>query len=380
MVRTLTLVPFTLLGTVLLIISPAPADEVTWTSQLKPQVNPELADLPDDTWKLMKPKGDVFNHPKTEVGLVYDEGIGGVVYFAGCSAGYCNTVWVYHVGSNTWKEVQPWIKGKEEETGKPIGQCGYYAVYNNDLGLYFKHRAGSSTADGRGGSGRDSNSWTLNVRKLQWERVVSGAHYGTTPTWPGAYCCYGLAYDRDAKVALLYGGLDGTAKDIWAFDFKEKKWTNRKPANGPPFLFLHNMVYDSVNKVTLVFGGQTGGYSNGSTVNEIWAYHYGTNTWEKKNPAKQPPARAQAQACFDPIHGVLIVFGGHANVYPARDEGKQFADTWVYDYKADTWTEMKPKNSPLAGATVRFMAFDPVNNVAINVARGQTWVYRLRKK
>jgi hypothetical protein len=97
-----------------------------------------------------------------------------------------------------------------------------------------------------------------------------------------------------------------------------------------------------------------------------------------------PPARAQAQACFDSVNGVMIVFGGHASVYPKRGEGRVFSDTWVYDYKADTWTEMKPKNFPPAGHTVRFMAFDPVNNVAVNVvnagSKKQTWVYRFRNK
>jgi hypothetical protein len=364
--------------------SKARGQAAKWTAALKPQVNPDLAKLPDNTWKLMKPRGDSFNHPKTEVGLVYDEGIGGVIYFGGCSQGYCNNVWIYHVGSNTWKEVLPWVKGKEEDTGKPIGQCGYGAVYNSDLGLYFKHRGGSSTADGRGGRGRDSNTWTLDTRSLTWCRVATGPHEGATSGWPGTYCCYGLVYDRDAKVALLYGGLEGEAKNVWAFDFKDKKWTRRTPRTGPPPLFLHSMVYDSVNKVTLLFGGQTGGYSDGKTLNETWAYSYKKNTWEKRNPAKAPPARAQAQACFDSVNGVMIVFGGHASVYPRRAEGRTFADTWVYDYKADTWTEMKPRNFPAASTTVRFMAFDPVNNVAVNVVnagnRKQTWVYRFQKK
>jgi len=78
----------------------------------------------------------------------------------------------------------------------------------------------------------------------------------------------------------------------------------------------------------------------------------------------------------------MILFGGHAEVYPKRTEGKYYSDTWVYDYKADAWTEMKPKLSPSSSA-VRFMAFDPMNNVAINVsgdaARKETWVYRYRK-
>jgi hypothetical protein len=379
----LTLSASALVGTLVGVRAEPPAQSnpsAEWVAKLKPEVNSDLKDLPDNTWKLLKPKGDTFDHPKTEVGLVYDENLGGVVYFAGCSAGYCNSVWLYHVGSNTWKEVLPWLKGKEEDTGKPIGQCGYYAVYNSDLGLYFKHRAGSSTADGRGGRGRDSNSWTLDVPKLTWERVSTGPHEGTNPGWPGAYCCYGLVYDRHAKRAILYGGLEDDG-GTWAFDFDKKKWTNLKPKESPPPLFLQSMVYDSVNKVTLLFGGQIGNYLTGKTSNETWAYHFDTNTWEKRKPAKAPAPRAQAQACYDSVNGVMILFGGHSEVYPKRGEGRFYTDTWVYDYKADTWTEMKPKDSP-EGSSVRFMAFDPVNNVAINVnggAKKQTWVYRYKK-
>jgi hypothetical protein len=365
----------------LLAASPRLQAQADWVAKLKPEVNPDLQDLPANTWKRLQPKGDAFDHPKTEVGLVYDEQVGVVVYFGGCSAGYCNSVWLYHVGSNTWKEVLPWLKGKEEDTGKPIGQCGYYAAYNSDLGLYFKHRAGSGTADGRGGRGRDSNSWTLDVRKLTWERVAMGPHDGGTPEWPGAYCCYGLVYDRDAKRAILYGGM-GDESGTWAFDFAKKKWTNLKPKTAPPPLFLHSMVYDAANKVTLLFGGQTGNYENGKTLNETWAYHADTNTWEKRNPPTAPEPREQAQACFDSVNGVMILFGGHANVYPKRWDGRVYTDTWVYDYKTDTWTEMKPKDAP-AGSSVRFMAFDPVNNVAINVHDGgpkkQTWAYRYKK-
>jgi hypothetical protein len=140
------------------------------------------------------------------------------------------------------------------------------------------------------------------------------------------------------------------------------------------------MVYDSKNKVTLVFGGQTGGYSDGTSLNETWAYSHAKNSWEKMS-AKNPPARRlQAQACFDSVNGVMIVTGGHANVYPKRDSGEWYDDTWVYDYAANTWTDMKPTVHPKR-CDLRFMAYDPVNNVAINVASGQkkeTWVYRYK--
>ena len=355
-----------------------PKETPDWVAQLKPAVNPDLADLPDNTWRLLKPKGDAFTHPKTEVGLVYDDKQGCVIYFGGCSAGYTNNLWLYHTGSNTWREVQAATAKKEEEADCPIGQCGYAAVYNGDLDLYFKHRGGSSTGLGRGGSGRDSNSWILDVPTLKWKKAASGPHYGTSPDWPGAYCCYGLVYDQAAKEAILFGGLE--EGETWAFDFARNKWRNLKPTVSPPRLSMPNMVYDSKNKVVLLFGGQTGSYGDGVNTNETWAYSFSKNTWENLKPKDPPARRLQSQACYDSVNGVMILFGGHANIYPKRDQGERYTDTWVYDYAKNTWTEMNPTEHP-RGSDVRFMAFDPVNNVAINVAGGskkETWVYRYK--
>ena len=55
-------------------------------------------------------------------------------------------------------------------------------------------------------------------------------------------------------------------------------------------LSMPNMVYDSKNKVTLLFGGQAGGSGDGVNLNETWAYSYERNTWEKRSP-KNPPFR-----------------------------------------------------------------------------------------
>jgi hypothetical protein len=57
----------------LLTTSGRSAEPLKWTATLKPKVNPALTALPNNTWKLMHPNGDTFDHPKTEVGLVYDE-------------------------------------------------------------------------------------------------------------------------------------------------------------------------------------------------------------------------------------------------------------------------------------------------------------------
>jgi hypothetical protein len=60
-----------------------------WVAKLKPEIHPELKDLPNNTWKRLPPNGDTFDRPKTEVGLVYDERFGEVVCFGAC---YCRQV------------------------------------------------------------------------------------------------------------------------------------------------------------------------------------------------------------------------------------------------------------------------------------------------
>jgi hypothetical protein len=78
----------------------------------------------------------------------------------------------------------------------------------------------------------------------------------------------------------------------------------------------------------------------------------------------------------------MLLFGGQAEVYPRRTEGRFYTDTWAYDHKADAWTEVRPKLLP-ASSAVHFMALDPVNNVTVNVsadgARKETWAYRYKK-
>jgi len=356
-------------------------DDPGWTAQLKPEVNPDLAGLGDNTWKLMPHKGDAFDHPKTEVGLVYDEDVGCVVYFAGCSMGYTNNVWLYHVGSNTWKKAGAWTTKKEEESDRPVGQCGYTATYNSDLKLFFKHRGAAGSGLGRGGRLKDSNTWSLDVRTLKWEKLVEGPHDGGSDTWPATYIGYGLVYDRDVKQAILFGG---DLPETWAFDFTAKKWSNLKAQGTPPTLYMPNMVYDTKNKVIIAYGGGINGY-NGKTTDETWAYDHAKNTWENRKPAVSPPPRMQSQACYDSVNGVMILFGGHVSNYPTRLEGKDYLDTWVYDYKANAWTEMKPAAHPQYAWHLRYMAFDPVNNVAINVVRGEggynknTWAYRYKR-
>jgi hypothetical protein len=92
-----------------------------------------------------------------------------------------------------------------------------------------------------------------------------------------------MAYDTEREVTVLFGGTAGVSTffdDTWEWD--GTTWTQRFPANEPTKRHSHDMVYDSLRGVTILFGGYY--YSSiGPT-----EYYYG-QTWEYANVTTPEP-------------------------------------------------------------------------------------------
>jgi hypothetical protein len=88
------------------------------------------------------------------------------------------------------------------------------------------------------------------------------------------------------------------------------------------------MVYDSVRKVVLLFGGDT----NRGQLNDTWAWD--GKAWKQLSPSG-PPARGLPKMAFDTKRGVAVMFGG------AVGEGRLMQDTWEWNGKA--WQQLSNK-------------------------------------
>lgn len=146
-----------------------------------------------------------------------------------------------------------------------------------------------------------------------------------------------MAYDSESDKVILYGGAhpgrDIKASDeTWAYDVASNTWTNMRPASGPPEKGAVDLVYDVESDRVILFGG---GYGDDDT----WAYDYNTNTWTEM--AKGPGDHLGYRMAYDSESDRCILFGGMG--YPSFIV---YNDTWAYDFNTDTWTEMKPSNSP----------------------------------
>lgn len=157
------------------------------------------------------------------------------------------------------------------------------------------------------------------------------------------------AYDTDRqKLVVLCADSstfewDGTA---W------KKFSDLKSDKLPPPRRFSSMVYDPMQKKTVMFGG----YDEVNYIDQTWVWDGTSWTRIKKNSA---PARTNAVMWFDPTLKKIVVYGGLGR-RSAEDRLERFSDMWSFD-PASGWSEIKNVTTPGAryGAQA---AIDPTNN------------------
>lgn len=86
------------------------------------------------------------------------------------------------------------------------------------------------------------------------------------------------------------------------------------------------------------------------------------NTWVKRSPLKDGPVSPalayEASYGYDPLHRVLIRWGGHNQ----GGGGEQNAETWTFDPVTAKWTIKEPNTSPPGVCCAQQNVFDPVQN------------------
>jgi hypothetical protein len=198
--------------------------------------------------------------------------------------------------------------------------------------------------------------------------VVAGANVYYDDTWeldgaawsrretagaPGKRSSYGLAYDRQRAVTVMFGGYNaGWKGDLWEWDGSSwKAKCNTAPcATAPRPSARANpvFVYDQARKVALLFGG----FGNGTSYSDTWTWD--GEVWRKLSPARAPSGRDSAAATYDPVSERVLLFGGVQGTGQGSDE------LWAWD--GVDWTRISATTPPAARQGAGF---------AWDVARGR---------
>ncbi len=215
------------------------------------------------------------------------------------------------------------------------------------------------------GTNYDPRTWLWNGST--WSSVLP------TPS-PIARISGVMAYDTVDHVTVLFGGYNyyagGVLSDTWVWD--GSSWTQRSPAVHPPARLDAVMAYDERNQKVVLYGGQD--FLNG-VFDDTWVYDVPTNTWTQMFPVNSPESplypgygRIWPAVAYDAGNQNIVLFGGEGYGNILLD------DTWTWD--GSNWTKQSPVNHPSARAT-HVMAYDPVHANTVLFGGFQTAVYGL---
>jgi N-acetylneuraminic acid mutarotase len=245
-------------------------------------------------------------------------------YYSGSYTFYGDT-WSYDVAKAEWTKLTT--------TGSPNARFNHAMVYDSD-------RKEIVVFGGFSYSDRVGDTWVYNIASNTWTNV-------TPDKSPSRRSDPGAAYDAKNKKVILFGGYgrdDVKCEDTWAYDSASNTWAKMNPATHPQARYGGVMVYDSYTEKCLLFGGHmvqtTAPYNSLGYENEIWAYDYAADNWEKIPTTTKPPARYWHELAYDPEGNRIILFGG------SQGGGNDLSDTWIYSCREAKWTQVSSTVSP----------------------------------
>jgi N-acetylneuraminic acid mutarotase len=179
------------------------------------------------------------------------------------------------------------------------------------------------------------DTWKFDCVTREWAEL-------SPTTAPLARYGHVMVYDEVINKMVMTSGntmSQGHQQDTWTLDVATSNWTELDPTGDPDRLKWPSMTYDSVNQKCILFGGQIGD----TAVDRTWEYDALTNTWTRRYPSVAPEARINTGLAFDSINNVTLLFGG------ATVGIDPFNDTWSYSYESNVWTQMEESTTPSNG-------------------------------
>ncbi|MBO0888809.1 hypothetical protein J2P12_06885, partial [Candidatus Bathyarchaeota archaeon] len=209
-----------------------------------------------------------------------------------------------------------------------------------------------------------------------WTNITSTT--GPSPRWGAS-----MAYDAADGYVVLFGGqsifgYNANLHDTWKF--VGGSWTNITTSSGPQADAYAPMTFDAAEGYIVMFS------RFGSTwIFQAGAWSLATPCSLPCSPLPSPSPRVAASMTYDPIAGVVVLFGGCCRS-PTQDV---YGDTWEFQCKlfACGWTNVTSDTGPPArlfasmeydaadGYTVLFGGTTTFTSTLPFTSLGDTWKF-----
>ena len=259
--------------------------------------------------------------------------------------------WMLDSSGDDWSDVTA--------SGAPLPRYGHAMAFDPVNGLVVMF-------GGRNESDYFPDTWTFNTTTRSWTNR-------NPPTYPPARSGHSLAYDAGSGTVLLFGGEDATRSynDTWAYNVSANTWTRKLLASGPSARSEQAMTFDPGIDRVVLFGGKD---SAGDSQDDTWWYDPASNNWDQKSRPAPPLPRVHHAMVYSSLERQTLLFGG-------TDTVAQFNDTWLLNSSQNLWTRVQAPEAP-SPRHDHAMAYDSLSGKAVlfgglagNEYVNDTWTY-----
>lgn len=226
--------------------------------------------------------------------MAYDAGRHRVVLFGGATRDGAVQDRTWEWNGTAWQEVMP--------ATRPPARAGHAMAYDSKRG-----KVVLLGGVGDGGVLEPGDVWEFDG--ATWTKR-------TTATGPAPTAHAAMVYDASLGQVVLFGGddpSDDPAAVIWGWNGAQ--WTKWPPRVNPEPRSLHGMAYDLVRDRVVMFGGRRQRAAGLGDLGDTWEW---VNSWEldgliwmdRSAAAPSPGALQNAGMVYDSIERTEIVFGG----------------------------------------------------------------------
>jgi hypothetical protein len=335
-----------------------------------PTTNPKLIDLPANQWVAIhqQARDDKVRFKRQEHGgSCLDTKRCRIVLFGSNTHGedWTNSPLIFDVVAGSWSRL---YENDDKSTYRAAGDEGIAVAGVNGDHPWAMHTFGTVQYDPQ----RDEMvvaCWPEHLRPGKFTEALKDVWptIKKHPTWtfsfetnkwtplagkPQQFFPYTCAFDSDRNVIIGYGG-----PGIWELAGDPRSWTRieSKVLCG----YHNNAVYDTVNKSVLVFGSD-------ELSNDMIVFNPTTKEHRKMpTPGTRPPKDQHTPMCFDFGSGKTVVIVDRGEKGTELTNRK--AETWLYDLKADAWTQVPSGTLPFGCGMNYNMHYDPRHKVCLLV-------------
>ena len=162
-----------------------------------------------------------------------------------------------------------------------------------------------------------------------------------------------IAYDPAGRRIFLFGGQDTAPRnDVWAYSLAERRWEEVAVSGAkPPARFGHTLLFDTVRRRLVVFGGQAGGFFS-----DVWAFDLARGSWQQLSADNAGPTRRYGHsAILDTARDRMVISHGFTN-------SGRFDDTWAFDFATSAWRDLSPAGTRPLRRCLHHAVHDAANN------------------